>query len=314
MKFPHKLLISFLIIVSIAAIAGCRKTDDGSMADKPIIVVSILPQQYFVERIASERVNTLVLVGPGQSPHSYEPAPTQMSELAKAKAWVTSGTDFEIGLEPKIAALFTGLRIIHGTDGITFRAMEEHDHEEGEHLEEDEHLEEGEHLEGTDHENNIDRHSWLGREPAKIMAAHIRDALIDIDPALADEYQKNYQELTQEIDETFDALVSSLSPLKGKTVLVFHPSFGYFLDEFGIAQSAIETGGKEPTAKALTELIARAKAERVPAIFVQTQFPVNAARAIAKEAGAQVVPLDPLAPDWLDNIQRMGDALRKAYQ
>jgi zinc transport system substrate-binding protein len=77
---------------------------------------------------------------------------------------------------------------------------------------------------------------------------------------------------------------------------------------------SVETGGKEPTARAIAALVERAKADRAPAIFVQAQFPVAAANTIAAQAGASVVPLDPLAPDWLDNVKRMGEALKKAYK
>jgi ABC-type Zn uptake system ZnuABC Zn-binding protein ZnuA len=54
------------------------------------------------------------------------------------------------------------------------------------------------------------------------------------------------------------------------------------------------------------------KQERVPAIFVQAQFPANAARAVAQATGAQLITLDPLAADWLSNIRVMGDALKAA--
>ena len=99
--------------------------------------------------------------------------------------------------------------------------------------------------------------------------------------------------------------------LAGSKVFVFHPSFGYFLDEFGITQEAVETGGKEPTAQTLARLIDEAKQDKPSAIFVQAQFPVSAAKKIADSVGAKVVPLDPLAPDWLDNLKRIGDALEK---
>ncbi|MDR3342873.1 MAG: zinc ABC transporter substrate-binding protein, partial [Treponema sp.] len=107
-------------------------------------------------------------------------------------------------------------------------------------------------------------------------------------------------------------LREELSPLKGKTVFVYHPSFGYFLDEFGMVQAAVESGGKEPTPRELSGLIEKAKQEGVAAIFVQAQFPVQAARTAAASIGAELVALDPLSPDWLQNIRAMGDALKKA--
>jgi zinc transport system substrate-binding protein len=252
-----------------------------------LLAVSILPQAWFVSRIGGENVRTLVLAGPGQNPHSYEPTPRQINDLAKAQAWILSGAEFEITLHPKIESLFPALPIIDGTEGVTFRKLEEH---------------------GDDHD--IDRHTWLGRKPAKILAAHIRDTLCAIDPEGAGQYAENYQILEGEIETEFAALRRELAPLWGRNVFVYHPSFGYFLDEFGLRQQAVETGGKSPGPRDLNRLIALAKQEKPAAIFIQSQFPVNAAKTVADAAGAELVSLDPLAPDWLANIRIMGEALK----
>lgn len=313
MKHLRNSMAAVLAVAAIASAGAGGSKESRSSGEKPIIAVSILPQRYFVEQIAGNRAEILVLVGPGQSPHAYEPTPAQMASLSAAKAWILSGTDFEIGLRPKIAAQFPGLVIIDGTKGVAFRELQEYEQEiGGEH-----HEGEDEHHDGEEehhHDGNIDRHTWLGRAPAKIMAVQIRDALSAADPAGKAVYETNCATLVKTIDAAYGKLEVSLASLRGKTVLVFHPAFAYFLDEFGIKQASIETGGKEPTAKALSDLIARAKADKVPAIFVQAQFPVNAAKTVAAEAGAQVVALDPLAPDWLANIERMGKALEKAYK
>jgi len=303
---------TFLCLLTTTVFAGgnAEAIAPGKEAT-PVVAVSILPQQYFASRIAGEKADILVLVGPGQSPHSYDPTPAQMARLAKAKVWITSGTDFEIALEPKVAAQFPDLKIVHGTDGVDFRTLQEYEEElPGEHDEEDGH---GEHAVEDEHGSNIDRHSWLGRTPAKIMAGHLRDALSLIDPECGEFYRTNHDSLVRDIDSTFDTLKKVLAHLEGQRVLVYHPSFGYFFDEFGIVQNSVETGGKEPIAKTLAAMIEKVKADKVPAVFVQAQFPVAAARTVAKQAGAVVVPLDPLAPDWLANIKKMGDALKEAY-
>jgi zinc transport system substrate-binding protein len=287
----------FCIMVVFSFCFGCKPgtgvSNPGS--SKPVMVVSILPQQWFVARIAGDRVRIMTLVGPGQNPHSYEPTPKQMAELAAAQAWVLSGTEFELPLRPKIEALFPKLRIVDGTAGVSFRSLEVHD-EHGE----------------TDDASGIDRHTWLVPKPAKIMAAHIRDALCSLDEPGAPVYQENYAVLIQDIDAEFDVLQEELSPLKGTSVFVYHPSFGYFLDTFGIVQEAIELGGKEPTPRELSGLIDKARQHGAAAIFVQAQFPVQAARTAAASVGAELIALDPLALDWLQNIRDMGAALKNA--
>jgi zinc transport system substrate-binding protein len=285
----------WLVLVCLLLLfGGCSRENSGH--GKPLIAVSILPQEWFVSRIGGDRVQTLVLAGPGQNPHNYEPTPKQLSSLAKAGAWILSGAEFEITLRPKIERLFPVLPIVDGTAGVTFRKLEEHDESETGLFLPDSH--------------NIDRHTWLGLEPAKLLAVHIRDTLSSIDRASAEYYAENCKALVQDIDNEFAALRRELAPLRGSNVFVYHPSFGYFLDEFGITQQAVEIGGKSPAPRELSRLIALAKQERPMAIFVQAQFPVSAAKTIADAVGAELISLDPLAPDWLANIRRMGEALK----
>jgi zinc transport system substrate-binding protein len=295
----------FFIFLPVILAAACTpvKTNTAKNNDidsksvnsplKPVLALSILPQAYFASRIGGDLVDTLVLVGPGQNPHNYEPGPRQMADLAKAHAWILSGTEFEISLKPKIETLFPNLLIIDGTRGVAFRSMEEHEDE--------------------DH-GGIDRHTWLGLEPAKIMALHIKDTLCAADSSNAAIYQQNCETLIQDMEKEFELLRKELAPLKSKTVFVYHPAFGYFLDGFGIKQEAVETGGREPTPRQLGALIEKAKAEKVQVIFVQAQFPVESARTAANAAGAELVSLDPLSGDWLANIRVMGEALARSAQ
>ena len=289
-----KLLLFFLFSFLFTDCVRQEKNahNENTLKDNPLIAVSILPQAWFVNRIGGEQVTVIVLAGQGQNPHNYEPNPKQISALAQAGAWILSGTEFEISFRPKIEKLFPNLPVIDGTCGVTFRKSEEHDDEDG-------------------HEHDsADRHTWLGSEPAKILAAHIRDTFFAIDPENAYRYEENYQVLVQEIDAEFAALRRDLAPLKGSNVFVYHPSFGYFLDEFGIRQEAVETGGKSPGPRDLNRLITLAKQEKPAAIFVQAQFPVTAARTVANAVGAKLISLDPLAADWLANIRLMGEALK----
>jgi zinc transport system substrate-binding protein len=296
----RSVLACIVVLFLVPSLFASGKKEMPEQKEKPIIAVSILPQSYFVQQIAGSLVDVVVLVGEGQSPHSYEPTPRQMAQLAQAQCWVISGTDFEVSLVPKITALYPELKIVDGTQGVAFRFLEQHDHE-GEMAESPQGIE-------------IDRHTWLGWENSLILSRHVKDALLEMLPEQRETIQNNYSQLVQDINDTFEELKDSLAQLDGRTVFVYHPSFGYFFDEFGIVQEAVETGGKEPTAKSLGDLIAKAKEDQVAAIFVQVQFPVRAATTVAEAVGAQVISLDPLAEDWLGNIRQMGTALLSAIE
>jgi zinc transport system substrate-binding protein len=224
-----------------------------------------------------------------------------------ADAWILSGAEFEISLRPKIENLFANVLIVDGTQGVQFRFIEAHEHDEA-----------------NDHNSNsgltgnssieLDRHTWLGREPAKILASHIKNTLCALDRKNDDYYQAQYNSLIAMIDIEFDKLKISLAPLKGRSVFVYHPSFGYFLDEFGIVQEAVETGGKEPSVRELNNLITKINEEQAAAIFVQTQFPTSAAKTLASAANLELISLDPLSYNWLENIRQIGQALGRAIR
>jgi zinc transport system substrate-binding protein len=294
-------LTTFTILTHPLVYAGGGSEQQAARPASKTIVVSILPQAYFVQRIAGDRFKPVVLVGQGQSPHSYEPTPRQMAELSSAAAWMRIGIDFEKGLAPKIAKAYPALPIFDLSAGVKFRRLEAHSHEGEE-----------EHSDEATAETGLDPHVWLGKEGALVMAANIRDSLTKLDPAGKATFAANHEAFIADVNAVFSALKPSLAPMRGKAVFVYHPAFGYFLDEFGIEQEAVETGGKEPTQKQLTALIREAKADGAKVIFVQAQFPASAAKTVADAIGGVVVPMDDLAPDWLDNLQRLGKAIENA--
>jgi zinc transport system substrate-binding protein len=95
---------------------------------------------------------------------------------------------------------------------------------------------------------------------------------------------------------------------------VFHPAYGYFADAYGLIQVAIEAQGGAPGPKHLAELIDHAKAQRSTTIFVQPQISATYAETVAKAIGARVVPLDPLALNYTENLLEMARKLAEAYE
>ncbi len=290
----EKLSLLFASLFSLLALllscSGKGAQDETDKAAPLIVTVSIPPHRWFVLRVAegASDLAVNVLAGEGQNAHSYEPTARQIEELSRSAFWLLSGAEFELSLIPKIRAQFSSISIVDGTRGVEFRLLENED--------------------GAT-ETNIDRHSWLGEEPAILLAQNIAEALSQADPQNAALYSNNAELLIGEIRAEFASLRERLKNLEGAAVFVYHPAFGYFLDEFGIRQEAAEVGGKEPSPRALSELMQKAIEEKPAAIFVQAQFPVAAASTLASEIGAAVVPLDPLAENWLENIRSMGSSL-----
>ena len=274
---------------------------------KPCVVfVSIGPQLESVMRIGGGKVNAQALVPAGVSPETFSPGAQVMSSLARADLYVTIGAPFEAVLLRKVQASFPNLKIVDGRMGMTFRKIEGHHHHGYHHEgsgEDDDHDEEGEH----------DPHIWLNIDNMKCHARTVAGALAELLPdtehAAVDARTAEY---LRELDALSVELKTKLEGLRGTEIVVYHPAFGYFLDEYGIRQKAVELEGKEPGARYLGTVIREAKRDGIRAIFVQPQFNAKAAEVLSHEIGGKVLPFDPLPADYSDGLRRLAEALLEA--
>ncbi len=181
----------------------------------------------------------------------------------------------------------------------------EHKHKEGEHKEEADHAhEEGEH---EHHHSGRDPHIWMSPKRAAVMVEAIRDALAAADPQNAEAYQKNAEAYLQKLKEMDEKLSAVLAQVKNKSFIIMHPSMGYFAEDYGLIQVSVEKEGKQATAEHLKSVIDHAKEHDIKVIFYQKEFDNNQAKTIAAEVGGEVMELEPLAQDYLKNLEKLSE-------
>lgn len=265
-------------------------------------VVSILPEQTFVNAIGGDKVNVSLMVQPGNSPHTYEPKPSQMIDIAKADLYFAIDVEFEHVWLPKFQSLNPKMQVIDLADNVTKMQMQEKHEGEVEdehHSEHDEHKHEGE-----------DPHIWTAPSNVKIIAKNIYNALKKIDPVNIGYYKRNLDIFLASIDETDRQIIHILSSIEDeRRFMVFHPSWGYFAKAYNLEQIAVEVEGKEPKPKELIHLLTEAKEEKVKAIFTQPEFSDTVAKIIAKELHIPVVKVSPLAANWSENLINIAKAI-----
>ncbi len=302
------------IICTILLFSGCtEKTQNGDTetpVDKLVVAVSVLPQAEFVEQVGGDKVRTVVMIPAGASVHTYEPTPNQLKDLSKANIYVKVGSnlDFELAWMDDLLSVNPDMYLINSSEGIQFRTIKEH---EGEHAEEEangseEHTEEEEH----DH-TGLDPHVWTSPQKAKIMVKNIYDGLVAVDPENEETYKENYDAYIAKLDEADNKMKAALAGKEGSSFIVYHPAWGYLADEYGLHEIAIEIEGKEPSAKDMQELIDEAKEKEIKVVFVQKGFSTSSAQTIARQIGGEVVEIDPLAKDYIDNLDRVSNAFAK---
>jgi zinc transport system substrate-binding protein len=271
-------------------------------------VVSVVPEQTFLQAIGGDKVNISLMVQSGSSPHTYEPKPSQMQDISKADVYFSIGVEFEDAWLPRFIAQNKKMQIVYVGEGIKKIAMEKHTHAGEQTHKKHEHK-----AHGKDHDGDgLDPHIWAGTSNAKVIAKNMFNSLVKLDSRNSAYYKVNYEKFLKEIENTDKQIKEILKNTKaGSKFMVFHPSWGYFAKDYGLVQFAIEAGGKNPSPKQIAYLIKEAKEEGVKAVFTAPEFSEKVAMQIAKEVGIPVIKVSPLNPKWSENLIGLAKAIAK---
>lgn len=274
------------------------------------VFVSILPQQYIVERIGGDYVNVNVMLKPGQSPMTFEPSPKLMSLYSKSNVYFTIGLPFEQVWIDRVASLNDAISIVK-TQPVETQAIEKtvindmaanestlHDKDYTSLL--------------PGHHHSWDPHTWLSPVLILQQAKIILHTLNSLVPENKTYFNNNYNKLEDEINVMHKEISSIFQHNSKHNFITFHPAFSYFARQYGLTQIAIEMDGKEPSAKQIAQVINRIRNENVSYILIEKQFNQVIPQTIAKSVGARLLALDPLALDYLVNMRDIADKINRA--
>lgn len=270
----------------------------GAAAAPLRVVVSVAPQAELATRLGGEAIAVTVLVPPGADVETYAPTPQQMAALESAGLVFTVGhPSFPLErayLEPWLER-HRGIRQV----SLAAHARGVPSGTSGGHLEEHS----GEHG---------DPHLWVSPRTMRGAARELAGALALLLPAETARIEERWRRLDAEIEGLDRELEARLRAAAGRAFVIYHPALGYLASDYGLEQWAIEHEGKEPSPARLGRLIASARRERVRVVLVQPGMPKRSAELLAREIGARLLEVDPVAADWLANTRALGAALEAA--
>jgi zinc transport system substrate-binding protein len=258
------------------------------------VFVSIPPQAFLVQRLAGGIVQVEILLPPAASPATFEPTPKQMAALGRSQLYLQIGAPFEEAVLAKVADLIPDLPIVDCRHGVKLEPMENG---------------------GRDHgARSLDPHIWLDPQRMKIIAATTAKALKKLLPTRAPEIDKHLADLSRDIDRSDRRITAILAPYAGRTLLVFHPAYGYFARRYHLVQKSVEVEGKAPSARRLAVVVDELRGQDIRVLVVQPQFSRSSAERVASALGCTLVVLDPLARDYLANLEGMANSIAEALQ
>ena len=295
-----KILLFSLILM--LALSACAKPAAQEDPEKLTISVSILPQQWFVDQIGADRVRTQAMVGSGDDPHTYEPSPQQMTNLAVSELYFTIGVEFEAVWLPRFESANPNMKVVDTAAGIELiPAVDEHEHDAA----------------GAAENTNIgtetDPHIWFSPLRMKQMAQTMAEAMKTADSQNADFYQANLEALLIKIDAIDAEVRKQLEGSKRDHFMVVHPAWGYVAEDYGLHMLAVEIGGNEPAPDTLSQIITLARGYEINTLVIEKGSNARLATSITEQAGIQsIVEWDPMAYDWPASMLMIAETLHQA--
>lgn len=258
-------------------------------------VTTVQPLAAIVREVAGPDAEVTALVPPNASPHTYEPRPSDVGRAEDASALLMVSPL----LDPWAARLPAQSRI----DVLALVPVA------------------AQQRFSDDHGAGVDPHFWTDPLTVDAMVPALVDALCARDAAGCDGYRARGATFRAALTRLDQEVAAELAPVRGQTVVLFHPSMRYLLSRYGLVLvGEIEDApGKEPTPRQLKALVDTIRRTGTRAVFTEPQLPSRPAEVLAEAAGVKLAILDPNGgvpgrERYADLIRFNARALREALQ
>lgn len=283
-------IFQVLLLVSALLLSACGSRPKGG---QPVLTVSIEPVRALVAPLVEGQFEVVTLMPVGASPETYEPTPRQMADLSESQALFCVGTlGFEHTRLPRMQEAAGAPELVKLSEGVEPLAGETDCHDHG------------------DEAHCHDPHAWMSPQNLCLMLDNACAVLSRLDPAHADLYAQRAEKEKAKWQQLDTRLCRELAPLAGRAFLVYHPALGYFAEDYGLRQLAVEHDGKEPSVAYMQRLEADCRAAGVQTVFISEEHSGRAAQRLAERLGAKVVKINPLAFDLERQFLLISQALR----
>lgn len=309
-KVVKLLMAIMLIALVIPGFAGAEEIQ---------VAVAIPPLETFVEEVGGEEVKSVVMIPPGRSPANYAPSPRELAAFSDSVIYFSLGLPAEeAGILSEAREINPDLKIVRLDEKVAevYEPLYPGDEElqEGESRSEEQQQENDESsgTGGHRHSDGEDPHIWLSPRRAELMVEIIAAELGSINESKKEQYLQRAEEYIDKIRATDMEIRGMLEEFQGRRFMIFHPSFGYFADEYGLEMVALEAEGKEASARRLQEITELAAEEGIETVFYQQEIDSRQTEVLAEEIGAETERLFPLASNYCDNLLQTARLLRES--
>jgi ABC-type Zn uptake system ZnuABC Zn-binding protein ZnuA len=268
---------------------GLAQTPEAApLAERTVLVATIAPVAMILRGLFPEAapVEIVTLLPPGASPHTFAPRPADAHACERAALVVMVDPNLD-GWAARLAPAERRLVLMNLLPTSATLFYEDRRPEVASHHGDHRHSDAGTH-------RVRDPHFWTDPLAVHALLKPLAERLATADPALARFIDPHG--LAAGLDSAHGALTRALAPVRGRSAGLFHPSFNYLFQRYGLTAAGLiePIPGKLPTPRDLLDLTRRLRAADARAIFTEPQLPRRPAELLAETSDLPLHELDPL--------------------
>jgi len=248
-------------------------------------MASLFPQQEFARAVGGEKVQAILLLPPGAEAHSWEPKPSDVVKITQADIFIYIGPSMEPWVDKVLkAAQGKKLRVLEASRGLSLLKAEQE--EQGRAI----------HSHGHFGPEKMDPHVWLDFTLDLQIVDEIVTVFSEKDPAHAFLYKNNAETYKQKLKNLDQKYQYSLAQCRHRQILVSgHAAFAYLAKRYALQQIALSgiSPDAEPTPQKMAEMINATRKKGIKFIFSEELVHPKLSQALAKEAGVDILVLNP---------------------
>lgn len=264
------ILNSFSFLLLIFALVSCGKQQTA--INEQYFITTNYPLTMIMREISGSDNEVYCIIPPGATQHTFAPKPSDIRRVENSTAvfYISENLDgwlmnFDNVKKIKIIDLIPDSSLLY--------------------------------FPGSKHTSkNIDPHFWTDPVLMKSIVPKLAELMSQYNPMQKTKYENNTKKVVKELNALDNEIKTALAPYKDKSVLLFHPSFLYFLNRYGLnyAGTVEPAPGKQPTLQDIAELKKIIKKYNIKAVYAEPQLPKRSLNVLIQGMKIKLLELDPI--------------------
>ncbi|MFJ7934755.1 metal ABC transporter substrate-binding protein [Sporosarcina sp. NPDC096371] len=281
----------FAMLVTAVIVSACSPGTSAlkEKGDKLQIVTTYSIVYDIVKNVGGDLVEVYSLAPIGSDPHQYDPLPADVALTTDADVVFYNGLNLEEG-----NAWFTKLMETAGKSGEDANVFR---------------VSEGVkpmHLNSTEHKGEEDPHAWLDVRNGITYVENVRDALKQVDPSHAENYDENASAYINELQALHEEITDKMHkiPEQQRILVTSEGAFKYFSEAYDFRAAYIWeiNSHHEGTPEQLTSIISIINEENVSGLFLESSVDPRSMEMVSRET---TVPIK--GKIFTDSLGKPGD-------